>query len=45
MRTENDDRGRYAERRNDDGIVRIYDTENEDAWIESDTTVSIGWQT
>lgn len=27
-----------------DGAVRMYDTENEDAWIRSDTTVALGWQ-
>lgn len=36
---------RYAERETDDGIVRIFDTTNDDAWIESDTTLSIAWQT
>ncbi|SEQ47197.1 hypothetical protein [Natrinema salaciae] len=37
--------GRYAERERDDGAVRIFDTTNDDAWIESDTTLSIAWQT
>ena len=36
---------RYAEREMDDGTVRIFDTENDDAWIESDTTLAIAWQT
>lgn len=36
---------RYAERETDDGLVRIEDTTNDAAWIESDTTLSIAWQT
>lgn len=45
MRDETTDRGRYAERELADGIVRIFDTTNEAAWIESDTTLSLAWQT
>ncbi|MFB1063146.1 hypothetical protein [Natrinema sp. H-ect4] len=37
--------GRYAERETDDGVVRIFDTTNDAAWIESDTTLSVAWQT
>lgn len=36
---------RYAAQETDDGTVRIFDTTNDAAWIESDTTVSIAWQT
>ncbi|WP_222919538.1 hypothetical protein [Natrinema sp. SYSU A 869] len=36
---------RYAEREADDGTVRIFDTTNDAAWIESDTSLSIAWQT
>lgn len=36
---------RYATREMDDGTVRIFDTENDAAWIESDTTLAIAWQT
>ncbi len=38
-------RGRYVERTTEDGTVTIADTYNDDAWIRSDTTVSIAWQT
>ncbi|WP_175607250.1 DUF7331 family protein [Natrinema saccharevitans] len=34
-----------AEQETDDGTVRIFDTENDAAWLESDTTLSIAWQT
>lgn len=34
--------GRYVERQGDDGAVTIYDTENENAWIRSDYSVSVG---
>ncbi len=34
-----------AAQETDDGTVRIFDTENDAAWIESDTTLSIAWQT
>ncbi|GAB3665183.1 DUF7331 family protein [Halopiger thermotolerans] len=37
--------GRYAEREDADGTVRIYDTTNEAAWLESDTAVALAWQT
>ncbi|MDF9745115.1 DUF7331 family protein [Natrinema salsiterrestre] len=36
---------RYVEQETDDGTVRIFDPENDAAWIESDTTLSIVWQT
>ncbi len=36
---------RVAEQKTADGTVRIFDTENDAAWIESDTTLSIAWQT
>lgn len=38
-------RGRYAEREAADGTVVIYDTANDDAWIKSNTTLAIAWQT
>ncbi len=37
--------GQYAADSLDDGSVRIYDTENEDAWIRSDMPIEIAWQT
>lgn len=37
--------GRCAAAETEDGTVRIYDTENEAAWIQSDAAVSIAWQT
>ncbi|GAB3026950.1 DUF7331 family protein [Natronobiforma cellulositropha] len=36
-------RGRYVQDETADGSVRIYDTENEQAWIESDMALSIAW--
>lgn len=35
----------YATDSLDDGSVRIYDPENDDAWIRSDTPIEIAWQT
>lgn len=29
----------------DDGTLRLYDPENDDAWIRSDTTRDLAWQT
>lgn len=37
--------GQYATDSLDDGSIRIYDTENEDAWIRSDTALDVAWQT
>ena len=39
------DRIRYGATSNEDGSVRIYDTENERAWIRSDTAIDVAWQT
>ncbi|SDC17343.1 hypothetical protein SAMN05192552_100234 [Natrinema hispanicum] len=36
---------RCAAKETDDGTVRIFDTTNDAAWIESDTTLSLAWQT
>ncbi|SIR86391.1 hypothetical protein [Natronorubrum thiooxidans] len=36
---------RYAEQQTEAGTVRIFDTENDAAWIESDTTLAVAWQT
>lgn len=36
---------RYATQEMDDGTVRIFDTENDAAWIESDMALALGWQT
>ncbi|MBZ6493903.1 hypothetical protein [Natrinema longum] len=36
---------RYAEHQTKEGTVRIFDRRNDAAWIESDTTLSIAWQT
>ena len=36
---------RCAAKETDDGTVRIFDTNNDAAWIESDTTLSLAWQT
>jgi hypothetical protein len=33
--------GRYVGRETDDGDVVIYDSQNEQAWIQSDTSVEI----
>jgi hypothetical protein len=45
MSSQRTNRGRYVEREADDGEVTIYDTLNEDAWIRSDTTLSVECQT
>lgn len=37
--------GQYGIDSLDDGSIRIYDTANDDAWIRSDTTLDIAWQT
>ncbi len=36
---------RYVTQETDDGTVRILDPTNDAAWIESDTTLSLVWQT
>jgi len=33
--------GRYVDRETGDGDVVIYDSQNEQAWIQSDTTVEV----
>lgn len=45
MPDETSEPDRYATQELDDGTVRIFDTENDAAWIESDMTLAIGWQT
>lgn len=37
--------GRYVGCETDCGDILIYDDENDEAWIRSDTTLSISWQT
>ena len=44
MAERDDSRGR-CDGRETDGVLEIYDVENEDAWIRSDTTVHLSWQT
>jgi len=43
--SEDESRGRYVGTETDDGDIRIYDSENEDAWVQSDETVDVAWQT
>jgi hypothetical protein len=43
--SETDAPGRYVGRESDNGTVTIIDAENEDAWIRSDTTMALFWQT
>lgn len=38
-------RGRYGSRELECGTVTIYDTENDEAWLRSDVTVSVAWRT
>ena len=45
MQNPTDTPGRYDGVEGDDGDVVIYDTENDDAWIQSDTTTHLSWQT
>jgi hypothetical protein len=40
---ETDGPGRYHGRETDSGEILIYDTENDDAWIRSDTTIDRAW--
>jgi hypothetical protein len=35
--------GRIAQYENDDENVVVYDTENDDAWIESTVSESLSW--
>ena len=35
--------GRYCGRETDSGEIVIYDVENEDAWIRSDTAIHRSW--
>ncbi|SNZ04078.1 hypothetical protein SAMN06269185_0443 [Natronoarchaeum philippinense] len=36
-------RGQYRGRETDDGDIEIYDADNDDAWIISDTTMHRAW--
>lgn len=40
---EHDGPGRYLGRETDAGEIMIYDAENDDAWIRSDTTMHRAW--
>lgn len=35
--------GRYLGRETDSGAIVIYDAENDDAWVRSDTTIDRAW--
>ena len=37
--------GRYGQYETEDGEVVLFDAENTDAWIASDTAEPISWQT
>lgn len=45
MRDTNTRTGRYVQDETTEGGVRIYDTENDRAWIESDMALTIAWLT
>lgn len=45
MRSPDVQRGRYVATDLEDGTVRISDTENDAAWIRSDWTIALSWQT
>jgi len=40
-----DDRCSCALRTDDDGTTVLYDTQNDDAWLRTDTTRSLVWST
>lgn len=44
MDERSDEPGRYQGRETDSGDIEIYDAENDDAWIRSDTTMHRAWQ-
>lgn len=39
MQREDSDQGRYIGKETSDGDIVIYDSQNEQAWIQSDTTM------
>lgn len=39
----NEGPGRYLGRETDSGEILIYDVENDDAWIRSDTAIHRAW--
>jgi len=44
MAERSDESGRYRGRELDGDEIEIYDAENDDAWIRSDTTMHRSWQ-